>query len=148
MTGCQLKATQFVAMFMKRFLNTKRDKKAVITQLIIPILLIILGLILSENVDSSWMNQQDDPALTLQLSKLLGKKNQDSIHGYYADTRTSVSANEKTRMKDVGVLYFQKHSIYEGFCYMIFLALFCQFHRSDVGVVRKERRRTELFIYF
>ena len=144
MTGCQLKATQFVAMFMKRFLNTKRDKKAVITQLIIPILLIILGLILSENVDS----RVDDPALTLQLSKLLGKKNQDSIHGYYADTRTSVSANEKTRMKDVGVLYFQKHSIYEGFCYMIFLALFCQFHRSDVGVVRKERRRTEFLFIF
>ena len=144
MTGYQLKATQFVAMFMKRFLNTKRDKKAVITQLIIPILLIILGLILSENVDS----RVDDPALTLQLSKLLGKKNQDSIHGYYADTRTSVSANEKTRMKDVGVLYFQKHSIYEGFCYMIFLALFCQFHRSDVGVVRKERRRTEFLFIF
>ena len=103
MTGCQLKATQFVAMFMKRFLNTKRDKKAVITQLIIPILLIILGLILQEYINS----YQDDPALTLQLSKLLGKKNQDSSHGYYADTRASVSANEKTRMKDVGVLYFQ-----------------------------------------
>ena len=112
MTGCQLKATQFVAMFMKRFLNTKRDKKAVITQLIIPILLIILGFILQEYINS----YPDETALTLQLSKLLGKKNQDSIHGYYADTRTSVSANEKTRMKDVGVLYFQKHSFYEGLC--------------------------------
>ena len=50
LTGILLKIHQFKAMFMKRFIHSKRNKTAVITQLILPILMTIFGLALGKAV--------------------------------------------------------------------------------------------------
>ena len=75
-------------MFIKRFLNSKREKKAVITQIVLPLLLVLCGLLLSVTQDS----QDDDPKLILSLSKLKGKSNQ--LTAFYADLSSSSKQNK------------------------------------------------------
>ena len=42
--GFQLKFSQFYAMFVKRLLNSKRKKTAVITQLLVPLIILLIGI--------------------------------------------------------------------------------------------------------
>ncbi|XP_047137876.1 phospholipid-transporting ATPase ABCA3 isoform X1 [Hydra vulgaris] len=71
---------QFQAMFIKRLLHSIREKKAVFTQIILPLLLVLIGLLL---VTSSKNTQTDDPLLKLDLSML--KDRSSSLVAYFAD---------------------------------------------------------------
>jgi ATP-binding cassette subfamily A (ABC1) protein 3 len=64
-TGIVLWFQQFMAMFLKRFYNSLRFYHAVITQLILPLIFIILALLIVKLPEGS---QGDDPKRTLTLS--------------------------------------------------------------------------------
>ncbi|XP_071958198.1 phospholipid-transporting ATPase ABCA3-like isoform X2 [Antedon mediterranea] len=82
LSGLALKAQQFKAMYIKRFLNSKRDKKAVIIQFFFPLLFIFLGLLII--LLSGGSAATDDPKLELSLIKL--NEAEDLNHrAYYAD---------------------------------------------------------------
>ncbi|XP_057304734.1 phospholipid-transporting ATPase ABCA3-like [Hydractinia symbiolongicarpus] len=100
LTGCALKATQFKAMFIKRFLNSKREKKAVLTQIVLPLLLVICGLVLSKSSNS----QEDDISRQMSLSMLKGKS--DVLTGYYSDFSSSPQSL-KNRMKNMASNYLK-----------------------------------------
>ena len=53
-------------MFLKRFLNSKRDKKAIITQLVLPLLMVLCGLLLITSIPT----RTNDPPRVLKLSNL------------------------------------------------------------------------------
>ena len=65
-TGLTLWFQQFVAMFLKRFYNSLRFFTAVITQLILPLLLILFGLVFA--IVRPFNDQADDPARELRLN--------------------------------------------------------------------------------
>ena len=73
--------SQFKAMFIKRFLNSKRQKGAAITQIILPIILVVFGLALmsSSTVDGN------DPPRELSLSML--KTKEAKLTTFFADFR-------------------------------------------------------------
>ena len=79
-SGMALWMSQFKAMFMKRFLHSKRQKKAVILQLIIPLGMLLLGLVLS----LAQSTQSDDPPMKMSLKML--KPKGDNIFGYVVTT--------------------------------------------------------------
>ena len=60
-------------MFMKRFLNSKRDKKAIITQLLLPLILVLFGLLLITAIPV----RENDVPRVLKLSNL-------SVDGVYS----------------------------------------------------------------
>ncbi|XP_077983375.1 phospholipid-transporting ATPase ABCA3-like [Glandiceps talaboti] len=84
LTGIGLKWQQFIAMFVKRFYNSKRDVKAVITQLFLPLLFILFGLLVEVTNNPS----QADPPLELKLSDLTDSQ-LTNLEGYYADLRSN-----------------------------------------------------------
>ena len=90
-----MRLTQFKAMFLKRFLNSKREKKAIVTQIVLPLLLTLCGLLLARVTPS----QEDDPARVLTLAPLATQLRQ--TNGYYADFRESVNATEKEKFRMV-----------------------------------------------
>ena len=65
-TGFSLEWQQYKAMFLKRFLNSKRDKKAIITQLVLPLLMVLFGLLLITSIPT----RTNDPPRVLKLSNL------------------------------------------------------------------------------
>lgn len=67
-TGPILWLQQFVAMFMKRFYNSLRFYIAVITQLVLPLIFILLALILIKI--PSYLGEQPQRLLTLKNSAL------------------------------------------------------------------------------
>ena len=77
----------FKAMFIKRFLNSKREKRAVFTQLILPALVTLLGLVLAQTLPT----QQDDPARVLSVGNYIasGKTGE----AYFADFRSTADPN-------------------------------------------------------
>eukprot|EP00111_Clytia_hemisphaerica_P020496 TCONS_00060371-protein len=81
LSGCALFISQFKAMFIKRFLNSKRQKTAAITQIVLPIFLVVCGLALmsSSNVD------EDDRSRELTLSML--KEKEATLTTFFADFR-------------------------------------------------------------
>ena len=82
-TGMALTISHFKAMFIKRFLNSKREKKAVITQIILPLLVTLLGLVLAQTSPT----QKEDPARLLSLANPL-KPGTTGV-AYFADFRTT-----------------------------------------------------------
>ena len=68
-------------MFVKRFLNSKRDKKAIVTQLVLPLLMVVFGLLLITTVPA----RENDPPRVLKLSNL----SVDGVHtkAFFADFR-------------------------------------------------------------
>lgn len=74
-------------MFIKRLLNSRREKRAVITQILLPVLITLLGLALAQTTPT----QQDDPYRELSLAKDLAK----SARGvaYFADFRKNPDPN-------------------------------------------------------
>ncbi|XP_031559324.1 ATP-binding cassette sub-family A member 3-like isoform X2 [Actinia tenebrosa] len=90
-TGFAHKWQQYKAMLTKRFLNSKRDKKAVLTQLIFPCVLLVIGMLTVTNLDSSRGN---DPPRLLKLSNLsVGGVNSKAFFGYFRDVNASAKAS-------------------------------------------------------
>ena len=87
---------QFKAMFVKRFLNSKREKKAVVTQIVLPLLLVLCGLLLSVSRNT----QEDDPSLKLSLEMLKDKS--DGLTAFYADFTNYTT--DKSLMKQVIII--------------------------------------------
>ena len=84
-------------MVIKRFLNSKREKKLVLTQIILPLLMVLLGLLLIKDSEDSV--RTNDPPRVLKLSNL-------SIEGvpnigFYADFRANVTASTRKSLFDV-----------------------------------------------
>ena len=80
-------------MFMKRFLNSKRDKKAIITQLILPLVMVFFGLLLITTIPA----RDNDPPRVLKLSNL----SVDGVHtkAFFADFRNLSLADKKETLK-------------------------------------------------
>ncbi len=66
LTGVTLKFHQFKTMFMKRFLHSKRNKAAVLTQLALPLIMTIFGLALAKSVEPI----SDEPSRLLNFKNL------------------------------------------------------------------------------
>ena len=79
---------------MKRFLNSKRDKKAIITQLVLPIIMVVFGLLLITTIPT----RENDPPRVLKLSNL----SVDGVHtkAFFADYR-NMSSSKKTATFEV-----------------------------------------------
>ena len=84
-TGVSLKFLQFKAVFIKRFLCALRDKKSVITQFLLPIVFVLLGLIL---IKTSSEETDDKPRL-LNLMNISLVAPSGSANIYYADLRSA-----------------------------------------------------------
>lgn len=80
-------------MFMKRFLNSKRDKKAIITQLVLPLVMVLFGLLLITTIPT----RDNDPPRVLKLSNL----SVDGVHtkAFFADYRNLSSTVKKETLK-------------------------------------------------
>ena len=92
-SGFALKWQQYKAMVMKRFLNSKRDKKAIVTQLVLPLLMVLFGLLLITSVPV----QENDPARVLKLSNL----SVDGVNSksFFADYRTVNTSTKDSTFK-------------------------------------------------
>ena len=66
-----------------------REKKALITQILIPVVLVVLGCLLSISTNP----QREDPKLALQLSML--KEKSEALYGYHVDYRQNISQVER-----------------------------------------------------
>ena len=95
-TGVSLKWQQYKAMFMKRFLNARREKKLVLTQLILPFLMVLLGLLLIKTLQEP---SKSEPPRVLNLSNLSIEGVPNT--GFYADFRGNVDPKEKKLFFDV-----------------------------------------------
>ena len=93
-TGLSLKWQQYKALLLKRFLNARREKKLVLTQLILPFLMVLLGLLLTLQEPS-----KSEPLRVLNMSDLsiTGCPN----IGFYADFRENVNPKDKNLLLDV-----------------------------------------------
>lgn len=80
-TGIFLKFLQFKAIFIKRFLCALRDKKSVITQFILPIVFVILGIVLLKTSS----DPTDDRARLLNLKNISEYAPSGSAKVFYAD---------------------------------------------------------------
>ena len=69
-------------MLLKRFLNAKREKRLVLTQLILPLLMVCLALLLIKTLQEP---VQNEPPRILNLSNLSIKGAPNT--GFYADFR-------------------------------------------------------------
>ncbi|XP_020609398.1 ABC transporter A family member 6-like [Orbicella faveolata] len=92
-TGMKLKWHQYKAMFIKRFLNSKRDKKAIVTQLVLPLVMVLFGLLLITSIPT----RDNDPPRVLKLSNL----SVDDIYtkAFFADYRNLSSAEKSATFK-------------------------------------------------
>jgi len=79
-TGIALWFQQFYALLVKRFLHSLRNWHAIITQIIIPIIFIILGLVLIETVPGTTSHDEKRP-LSMAESALI----EDRIMMFYAE---------------------------------------------------------------
>ncbi len=82
-TGLSLKMHQFVAIFIKRFLYSKRDKKSIITQSVLPILFVVFGLLIIKTSGGL----VSDPARILNLENISRYDPSISPKVFYADLR-------------------------------------------------------------
>ena len=98
LNDCELALSQFKAIFIKKFLNSLREKTAIITHILILVVLVVLGclLLLSRNP------QQDGPKLALQLSAL--KKKSKPLYGYHVDYRQNITQAERDIFVKVNTL--------------------------------------------
>ena len=98
-TGMKLKWHQYKAMFIKRFLNSKRDKKAIFTQLVLPLVMVLFGLLLITSIPT----RENDPPRVLKLSNL----SVDDIYtnAFFADYRNLSSAEKSATFKVTSHLF-------------------------------------------
>ena len=95
-TGLSLKWQQYKAMLLKRFLNARREKKLVLTQLILPFLMVLLGLLLIKTLQEP---SKSEPPRVLNLSNLSIKGVSNT--GFYADFRENVDPKKKNSFFEV-----------------------------------------------
>ena len=95
-TGLNLKWQQYKAMFIKRFLNSRREKKLVVTQIILPLIMVLLGLLLIKTLQGP---NKNEPPRVLKLSNLSVKGEPNT--GFYADFRQNANASTKKSLFDV-----------------------------------------------
>ena len=88
-----LKWHQYKAMFIKRFLNSKRDKKAIITQLVLPLVMVLFGLLLITSIPT----RENDPPRVLKLSNLSVEN--IFTNSFFADYRNLSSAEKSATFK-------------------------------------------------
>ena len=79
-TGMVLWIQQFYGLFVKRFLHSLRNWKAIITQLILPILFVIFGLVLVQTVPEV-TSEDEQRQLSMRQSSLLD----DNIITFFAE---------------------------------------------------------------
>ena len=91
-----LKWQQYKAMLIKRFLNSKREKKLVLTQIILPLLMVLLGLLIIKTLQEP---NTDEPSRLLTLSHL-SIEDVPNI-GFFADFRSNTSTSTKKKLFDV-----------------------------------------------
>ncbi len=87
LTGFSLGWNHYKAMFIKRFLNSLREKKAIVSQILLPLLVTICGLALGKVTPT----QTENPALILDLAQQGTSKL--SISSFVADFRQFPDAN-------------------------------------------------------
>ncbi|KAJ7376779.1 hypothetical protein OS493_032513 [Desmophyllum pertusum] len=101
-TGLNLKWQQYKAMFIKRFLNSRREKKLVVTQIILPLIMVLLGLLLIKTLQGP---NKNEPPRVLKLSNLSVKGEPNT--GFYADFRQNANASTKKSLFDVANKYLK-----------------------------------------
>ena len=79
-TGITLWIQQFYGLLVKRFLHSIRNWRAIITQIVLPAIFILLGLILIETVPAT-TDQDEQRILNLPESALLD----DNIVAFFAE---------------------------------------------------------------
>lgn len=91
-----MKWQQYKAMLIKRFLSSKREKKLVLTQIILPLLMVLLGLLLITTLQEP---NTDEPPRVLTLSHL----SIDNVPntGFFADFRFNATSSAKKKLFDV-----------------------------------------------
>ncbi|KAL9959228.1 hypothetical protein ACROYT_G036325 [Oculina patagonica] len=100
--GLSLKWQQYKAMVVKRFLNSKREKKLVLTQIILPLLMVLLGLLLIKTLQEP---NKNEPPRVLRLSNLSIKGLPNT--GFYADFRHNATPSTKKKLFDVANEYLK-----------------------------------------
>jgi len=83
-------------MLIKRFLNSKREKKLVLTQIILPLLMVLLGLLLIKTLQEP---NTDEPSRVLTLSHLSIKNVPNT--GFFADFRLNTSTSARKKLFNV-----------------------------------------------
>ena len=79
-TGVVLWIQQFYGLFVKRFLHSLRNWRAIITQVVLPILFVIFGLVLVETVPEV-TSEDEQRQLSMRQSALLD----DNILTFFAE---------------------------------------------------------------
>jgi len=105
LSGMALKISQFKAMFMKRLLHSMREKKALITQIILPLLLVLCGLLLAMSTGS----QEEDPKLEMSVKMLKDKS--DQLYGYFVDFRPNSYKKDADMYNQMSKSYYDSVSV-------------------------------------
>ena len=83
-------------MLIKRFLNSKREKKLVLTQIILPLLMVLFGLLLITSLQEP---NADEPQRVLTLSHLSIEDVPNT--GFFADFRFNATSSSEKELFDV-----------------------------------------------
>ena len=82
-SGIVLKYHQFVAIVIKRFLYSRRDKKSLITQFLLPLLFVMFGLLIIKTGG----NTANDPPRVMTLENISRHDPASKVSVFYADLR-------------------------------------------------------------
>ena len=106
LTGMDLKQAQFKALFLKRFLNARREKKSILTQLFLPLTVLLCGLLINAATSST----KDMPSLALDLSIM--SEPGTKTYALVADYRTGQPRNwtKWTKVRSFKIYPFQFRS--------------------------------------
>ena len=98
----KLKVFKFYAMFVKRLLNSKRKKTAVLTQLLIPLVLLFLGLIFVQTIPSL-MESDDKPLPPRKLVLSMLKTKGLAIASHFSSSDATVKKSAMSYYQSLGV---------------------------------------------
>ena len=98
-TGFRLWIQQFYGLFVKRFLHSLRNWKAIITQLILPIFLVIFGLVLVQTVPEV-TSEDEQRQLSMRQSSLLD----DNIKTFFVEFGNSSPVVFKVNFLDCKII--------------------------------------------
>ncbi|XP_022107295.1 ATP-binding cassette sub-family A member 3-like isoform X2 [Acanthaster planci] len=82
-SGIRLKYHQFAAIFVKRFLYSRRDKKSLVTQFLLPLLFVVFGLLIIKTSG----NTVSDPPRVMTLENISRHDPFVDVKLFYADLR-------------------------------------------------------------
>ena len=122
-------------MFLKRFLNSKRDKKAIITQLVLPLLMVLCGLLLITSIPT----RTNDQPRVLKLSNL----SIDDVFtkAFFADYRNVSSDVKQETLKvpnvALGSIFFIIFFYHIFLSFFYFIRLFSHSHYITLNKLNK-----------